>query len=94
MLDFEKDINEKEMKKYKKKNIYGPIVLLIFILCILGYILFGPDGVLSYLPKNVGEVITDKQIEEMKREIEKEREKEQEKNNENTQNNEEQTQNK
>lgn len=81
MLDFETNIDEKELKKYKKKNIYGPIIMLILVLCVLGYILFGPDGVLSYLPRNVGNIVTDKKIEEMKKKIEEEKEKEIEKEN-------------
>lgn len=81
MLDFETNIDEKELRKYKKKNIYAPIIMLILVLCVLGYILFGPDGVLSYLPRNVGNVVTDKKIEEMKKKIEEEKEKEIEKEN-------------
>lgn len=73
MIDFE-NIKEDEIKKYKKKNVLLPVILLIFVLCILGYILFGPGGVLFYLPKNVGTVITDKKIEEMKEKVKKEKE--------------------
>lgn len=73
MVDFE-NINEKDIKKYKKKNILLPVVLLIIVFCILGYILFGPGGVLFYLPENVGEVITDKKIQEMKEKNKKEKE--------------------
>lgn len=76
MLDFETNIDEKELRKYKKKNIYAPIIMLILVLCVLGYILFGPDGVLSYLPRNVGNIVTDKKIEEMKKKIEEEKAKE------------------
>lgn len=88
MLDFETNIDEKELRKYKKKNIYAPIIMLILVLCVLGYILFGPDGVLSYLPKNVGNVVTDKKIEEMKKKIEEEKKEENEKNNKETKENE------
>ncbi len=66
MIDFE-DINEKDIKKFKKKNIFAPLVILIIILCILGYTLFGPNGILSYLPQNVGNVVTQKQIDEAKK---------------------------
>lgn len=65
-MNFE-DIDENDMKKYKKKNVYAPIVALIFILCILGYILFGPNGILSYLPQNVGNIVTQKDIDNAKK---------------------------